>query len=109
MTKTVNIGLFLWCACSLCLGQDLAPPILAPGDAPPLPTLGLAACLTGRNEVPANDSPYKGSGKFTLNGTLLNYEVTLASRTLTPPKAGIYGPAADGTNGEVIFVWTNRS
>ena len=32
-----------------------------------------AVRLSGANEVPANDSPYTGSGWFKLDGNVLNY------------------------------------
>jgi hypothetical protein len=93
------------------------PPKLEPADLPnPMPpdeisvaTLELAVCLAGTNQVPANASPFKGSGAFSLAGNVLSYAVRLPFPNLAPTGGGIYGPADSGTKGDLIVAWTNCS
>ena len=56
-------------------------------------TLQLAASFSGANEVPANPSPYRGSGTFGLTGNCLSYSLAV---DLGFPgfSVGIYGPAS---------------
>ena len=60
--------------------------------------------LSGANEVPANDSPYTGSGWFKLDGNVLNYGVGIGW-SFFPTGAGLYGPARASSNGPLIFDW----
>src|SRR2546423_6252991 len=57
----------------------------------------------------ANDSPFRGSGTLSLTGNLLNYLVRLPFPNLSPTAAGIYGPAANATNDNVLFAWSDYS
>ena len=68
-------------------------------------TVQFVVSLHGGNEVPPNASPYKGAGGFLLEGNTLSFGVSLPWPNLTPSGAGIYGPAARGTNGNLIFDW----
>ena len=100
-------GLFLLSAGSLCLAQAVDAPDSGATIAPPDPALVITVCLSGTNEIPANTSLCLGSGTFTLNGNILDYDVGLPFPNLAPTAGGIYGPAGAGTNGDVIFAWTN--
>jgi hypothetical protein len=67
-------------------------------------TLNFVVYLYGANVVPPADSQCSASGLFTLDGDVLNY--TVGMRTcFTPAGAGLYGPAAPGANGPVVFDW----
>jgi hypothetical protein len=70
-------------------------------------TLQFTANLNGQNEVPPNDSPYHAFGTFTLVGGVLSYDIGTGFSTMNeifyPTSAGIYGPAAAGQNGLLIF------
>ena len=59
--------------------------------------------LWGANEVPRNNSAFKGQGTFTLDGSDLSYWVALPIPTFSPADAGIYGPAMPGANGDLIL------
>ncbi len=78
-----------------------------PTNSVPLPSFGLAVCLAGTNQVPANASPFRGSGKFRVTGNTLTYSVRLPFPNLSPTGGGIYGPARSGTTGDAILIWTN--
>ena len=58
--------------------------------------------LRGTNEVPPNSSGYTGLGWFMLDGLLLNFDVG-PDAPMIPAGGGIYGPAAEGSNGPMIF------
>jgi hypothetical protein len=100
--------LYCWLGCSpLCFAQADGVTDPGPTDAPPVPPLQFSVSLSGTNQIPANRSRCKGAGAFTLSGNLLSYDVGLPFPNLTPTAAGIYGPATNGTNGDLIFAWTN--
>jgi len=106
MNKLVA-ALFLLSPGPVCLAQvDTSDP--GTTTTPPVnPDVVLAVSLSGTNVVPANTSLCSGSGKFTLSGNVLSYEVGLPFPNLAPTSGGIYGPAGNGTNADVIFAWTN--
>jgi hypothetical protein len=70
-------------------------------------TLQFTANLNGQNEVPPNDSPYHAFGTFSLVGGVLTYDIGTSFSTMNeifyPTNAGIFGPAAAGQNGPLIF------
>jgi hypothetical protein len=59
--------------------------------------------LTGTNETEPNNSPYTGSGRFSLDGNFLSYAVGMESPYFLPTKAVISGPAEPGGSGALIF------
>jgi hypothetical protein len=65
--------------------------------------------LWGANEVPRNNSAFKGQGTFTLDGSDLSYWVALPIPTFSPTDAGIYGPAMPVANGDLILDWPTYS
>lgn len=92
-----------------CLAQVNSSDLGSTTAPPPNPDLVLAVSLSGTNAIPANTSLCGGSGKFTLTGNVLSYDVGLPFPNLAPTSGGIYGPAGSGTNADVIFAWTNYS
>jgi hypothetical protein len=70
-------------------------------------TLQFTVTLNGANEVPPSNSPYYVSGALSLAGDALNFEIGMAFTNINdifyPTGAGIYGPAAPGQNGPLIF------
>jgi hypothetical protein len=67
-------------------------------------SMQFALRLYGAYQVPPNDSSNFGWGVFTLEGDSLTYSVTVGF-SFTPTGAGIYGPAAVGASGSLIFDW----
>jgi hypothetical protein len=59
--------------------------------------------LAGTNETVSNNSPYTGSGRFSLDGNFLSYAVGMESPYFLPTKAVISGPAEPGGSGALIF------
>ena len=68
-------------------------------------TLQFTVNLNGASEVPPNNSPYVGSGFFTLdlNTDVLNYGVGMSWSYFLPTSAGIYGPANASQIGSLIL------
>ena len=66
-------------------------------------TFQFNSTLTGTNETKPNNSPYIGSGLFTLDGNVLNYGVGMQGNLFCPTSAGIYGPATNGQDGPLMF------
>ena len=64
----------------------------------------LYASLNGSSELPPNDSPYVGTGRFSLDGDSgsLSYQVNIPS-DFSPTSAGIYGAANESQSGRLIF------
>jgi hypothetical protein len=69
-------------------------------------SMQLVVHLYGAYEVPPNNSPNTGSGTLTLNDNVLSYSVAIGF-SFTPTGAGIYGPAAPGINGPLVFDFGN--
>jgi hypothetical protein len=69
--------------------------------------LNFTAFLEGAQEVPANASPAKGVGLFTLDDTSgqFDWQIVFFTNLLTSAQtsAHIHGPAAPGVNGPVII------
>ncbi len=103
--RKCSLALFILTAASSAFAQGIVVPNPVRTNALPIPPLDFAVYLWGSNEVPPNDSPYRGFGTLTLNGNVLSYDIGLLFPTLAPIDAGIYGPALPGTNGDLIFDW----
>lgn len=66
-------------------------------------TLEFTLTLTGDQVGPPNNSPYRGSGSFTLTGDQLNYAVGMEPPYFLPTEAHVHGPAPPGVNGPPVF------
>jgi hypothetical protein len=98
----MSLLVFCWLsAICQCFSQAALPN--PAGDTTEMP-VEFSVYLSGANEVPPNNSPQTGSGWFLLEGNVLNYAV--GGIRFAPVGAGIYGPAALGENGELIFDWS---
>lgn len=61
--------------------------------------------LYGATVVPPVTSASSGQGWFTLESNVVNYAVAIEFPGFFPTGAGIYGPAAPGENGPLVFDW----
>lgn len=109
MMKRFFLALVLAGAARLCVAQDVIPSDPPPATPPPptSSTLDFIVVMVGSNEVPSADTVFRGAGRLNLSGNVLSYDVGLSFPNLSPIGGGIYGPAGTGTNGDIIFAWTN--
>jgi len=66
-------------------------------------TIQFQATLTGSAEVPPNSDPTIGTGRFSVDGNLLNFRVDVPALTFISVSGYIQGPALPGAIGPTIF------
>ncbi len=61
------------------------------------------ANLTGAQEVPPNSSAHSAAGNFTLNGSFLQWTVSLDPSFFEDTGGFVHGPASPGSTAPVLF------